>query len=230
MSKFIRSVRNYLNRLKPDPYDGLSTKERFESIYHSNDWKDEESVSGPGSNADQTEEVIRIVESVLQEYEITCLLDLPCGDFGWMKSVNFGDCTYIGADIVSELIQANRSRYGELQNVSFAELDLLTSDLPKVDLILVRDCLVHLSEQQIHQAIRNIQRSGIPYLLTTTFVGPRTNYDIKTGDWRPINLELSPHNWPPPIALFNEHCTEDDGVYSDKSLGLWAVDQIPNYE
>jgi hypothetical protein len=39
------------------------------------------------------------------------LLDIPCGDFNWMKLLNLG-VDYIGADIVGELIAENRRRFG----------------------------------------------------------------------------------------------------------------------
>ena len=41
-------------------------------------------------------------------------------------------------------------------------------------------------------------RSGIPYLLTTTFPGAAANEEIVTGDWRVLNLEAPPFGLPPP--------------------------------
>jgi len=29
------------------------------------------------------------------------------------------------------------------------------------------------------------------------------------------------------LRLLNENCTEGDGAFGDKSLGLWRVDDIP---
>jgi hypothetical protein len=48
-----------------------------------------------------------------------------------------------------------------------------------------------------------------------------------TGDWRPINLERAPFNWPAPVELIVEECTESGGVFADKSLGLWRIDALP---
>lgn len=211
---------------RKDPYKGLSVHDRFTKIYKENHWESEESISGPGSASDQTTEVKNIISKVIREYGISSMLDLPCGDFGWMKDTDLQGCLYIGGDIVEELVTSNRRSYGS-DRVEFRILDLISDPLPETDLILVRDCLVHLSEKQIGEALENIRKSGIKYLLTTTFTSDRANYDIHAGDWRPVNLLKPPFLFPQPLAVFNENCTENGGKYSDKSLALWSTDQIP---
>ena len=79
----------------------------------------------------------------------------------------------------------------------------------------------------ISSAIKNIKQSKITYLLTTTFPNCELNEDITTGDWRLLNLEKQPFNFPPPLRLINEQCSEGGGLYKDKSLGLWKVQDIP---
>ncbi len=105
----------------------------------------------------------------------------------------------------------------------FMVLDLTADALPPADLLLCRDCLVHLSHADIRRALENIARSRITCLLTTTFPGGATNEDIVTGDWRPLDLERPPFSFPPPLRLLEEGCTESDGRFADKSLGLWRV-------
>jgi hypothetical protein len=63
-------------------------------------------------------------------------------------------------------------------------------------------------------------------LLTTTFTEHPQNQDILTGQWREINLELEPFSLPKPLLPVNEECTEADGKYADKSLGLWRISEI----
>jgi hypothetical protein len=98
--------------------------------------------------------------------------------------------------------------------------------LPEADLLLCRDCLVHLSFADIGRALSNVLRSGLPYLLTTTFPECEVNEDIVTGDWRPLNLELEPFGFPPPSELLNERCSEAGGLFADKSLGLWQLAEL----
>ena len=106
------------------------------------------------------------------------------------------------------------------------KIDLIKDALPDADILHCRDCLVHLSYSDILEAIKNIKRSNISYLLTTTFSECEMNQDIVTGDWRIINLEKAPFNFPTPLKLINEKCTEGDGTYADKCLGLWKISDL----
>ena len=74
----------------------------------------------------------------------------------------------------------------------------------------------------------NLKRSNITYLLTTSFPGLNINQELK-AIWRPINLELAPYNFPKPIEVINEGCTEDEGKYVDKSLILWKISELPEF-
>ncbi len=200
-------------------------KKEFDKIYHDNYWDDKESVSGQGSNLAQTEEVRKALPKLIKDYKIKSMLDIPCGDFYWMSKVNLNLDKYIGADLVKELIDETQEKYGD-SKTEFRVLDLTKDKLPKVDLILVRDCLVHLSYEHIAGAIKQMKESGSKYLLATTFPDREINYDIVPGFWRPINLEIAPFNFPQPLELINEKCTQNNMKYTDKSLGLWKISDI----
>jgi hypothetical protein len=140
-----------------------------------------------------------------------------------MRSVDLSGVNYIGLDIVKELVDRNRTY--ESDHITFRHANLLADRLPRADLILCRDCLVHFCYSDIWRALRNICRSGSAYLLTTTFP-TRCNHDIWTGDWRPLNFEAEPFNFPQPLELIVEGCTELEGEFADKSLGLWRIDDL----
>ena len=197
--------------------------EVFTQIYRSNRWRDSESVSGPGSNLQQTEKLRHKIPILIRSLEVESVLDIPCGDFHWMSKTELA-VNYTGADIVEELIQKNRDIHGD-DRVSFCVLDLVSSPLPRADLVFCRDCLVHLSYNNIFSAIANIKRSGAKYLVTTTFPAVQSNYNIVTGDWRPVNLERAPFNFPRPESLINEECPV--AGYTDKSLGVWLTETLP---
>jgi hypothetical protein len=76
---------------------------------------------------------------------------------------------------------------------------------------------VHLSNQQVLQALRNIKKSGSKYLLTTLHAETKINRDIGPGDWRPLNLMREPFNLGEPLFIFNE------GFEKDKSLAMWNI-------
>lgn len=203
----------------------ISTEDVFTEIYESNTWRGKDSVSGTGSDVYQTKIIDSELPALFNVLNISTMLDIPCGDFHWMKSVNMNSIYYIGADIVKELIQKNSEMYAR-DGVRFLYLNLIKDKLPKVDLVFCRDCLVHFSFSDAFLALENVCKSQSEYFLTTTFTGARDNHDIETGNWDPRNLELAPFWLPKPLEIINEGCTEVDGVYVDKALGLWRIADI----
>ena len=208
------------------PWIMKSTNQIFEDIYRTNKWGNNDSVSGPGSTLHQTKAVRSHIPSLIRELNCTSLLDIPCGDFFWMATLEL-DIEYIGGDIVSELVIENQKKYGA-GNRKFIHLDLIRNKLPKSDLILCRDCLVHLSYKDIIHALKNIKDSGSTYLLSTTFDERLRNENIPTGSWRPINLQLPPFNLPKPLMLIDEE-HPDIINQKDKKLGLWKIDTLPEF-
>jgi hypothetical protein len=139
-----------------------------------------------------------------------------------MKSIVSHVDRYTGLDIVEPLIRENVRRYGGA-TTEFRPADLVRDPLPAADMILCRDCLVHLPFRDIRSVIANFKASGSRYLLVTTFSDRDRNFDVPVGDWRPLNLMRPPFDFPPPVELIREDCTEYDGRYADKSLGLWRL-------
>ncbi len=143
-----------------------------------------------------------------------------------MREVDLGNIFYTGVDIVAELIRENTAKYSD-KNRRFLSADIVNDVLARADVALCRDCFVHLSNKDIVRAVRNFKKSQSSYLLTTTFFHVKTNEDLVSGrGWRPVNLNMQPFNFPPPLRLIVEECTEFDGVYFDKSLALWKLSDI----
>jgi hypothetical protein len=201
-------------------------QEKFSLIYSGNIFGGKKSVSGTGSDLRQTQEVRRVLPALLDEFDIQTMLDAPCGDLFWMKTMQLGVKQYIGADIVEDLIKKNSHEFGS-DIRKFLCLNLTQDKLPSVDLIFCRDCLVHLNFADVRKVLNNFKRSGSRYLLTTTFAGRDANRDLIGRDiWRTLNLQVAPFNLPEPLRLINEKCTEGNGAYADKSLGLWRLSDI----
>lgn len=199
-------------------------KETFTFIHDTNFWSGTDSVSGGGSDLHHTQILIQELTDLFKEKGFQTVLDIPCGDFVWMQYVDLKNVKYTGGDIVDELIANNISKFGDRSSIKFKVLDLLTDKLPDADVLINRDCLVHLSYQDVFKALRNIQASGCSYLLTTTFPNHEENIDITTGDWRVLNLEKAPFNFPKPILLIHEGFKHAD--FGDKSLGLWRISDL----
>lgn len=195
------------------------SKEIFTKIYEENLWSSSESKSGPGSEMKNTEVIRRELPVLFKKFEIKSMLDIPCGDFNWMSTINLDNIKYIGADIVDSLINNNTRRYRKME---FKVLDIINDDLPKVDLVFVRDCLGHLSNENVLKALDNIAKSGSKYLLATSFTKWDKNPDIIDGGWKCINLMIPPFSLTP-IYLINEDCQEGYPHYNDKCMVLFKL-------
>lgn len=193
----------------------------FAEHFNRNGWNCSESVSGEGSTLAQTEAIRLALPSLVSDLNVGSLLDIPCGDFNWMRLLDI-PVRYTGADIVPELVASNSVFASERR--TFVQLDISRDSLPRVDLVLCRDCLVHFSYADIFRTFDNLKRSGSKYLLTTTHVAA-TNRDIVTGEWRPVNLQRPPFCLTNPLELIDEHCVNP--AAPDKHLGLWHVSELP---
>ena len=203
--------------------DQVPISDVFNRVYATNYWGNAESRSGNGSDLKQTQIIRDEIPKLIRELGIRIMLDIPCGDFFWMQECDLGVESFIGADIVPSLIRELNARHRNAHR-RFEVLDLTEDALPKVDLVLCRDMLVHLSSSDIRRAVVNLKRSGSSYLLATTFTDRDHNLDIATsGDWRPLNLQIAPISFPKPLRLINEGCTEYHNQFMDKSLGLWRL-------
>lgn len=214
------------NKLKKIFSSKSTLKDKFSKIYSNNIFGGKDSRSGEGSNLEQTREIRAQLPKLLRELAVKSFMDAPCGDLFWIKEIDLGVERYFGIDIVESLIDSNTKHFGS-DSRKFICTNLVDGDLPKVDLIFCRDCLVHLNYSDIKNVISNFKRSGAKYLLTTTFTDRSKNVDLIGRDiWRTLNLEIAPFNFPPPLKLINEYCTERDGKFADKHLGLWLLDDI----
>jgi SAM-dependent methyltransferase len=210
---FLRRVRQSLY-VRPRDMNAI-----FSDIYRNNWWGDTESVSGRGSTLARTETVRRELPALLKSVGAKSLLDAPCGDFNWMRYVDLTGIAYTGADVVPELIARNRQIAGGARK-KFAVLNIVRDPLPKVDVILCRDCFIHFSFKDIDAAIANFKRSDSIFLLATTHIKVSENTDIQTGGWRSVNLQLPPFNFPPPKRLIMEDAE------LGKCLGLWKLEEL----
>lgn len=209
---------------------GRDLADRFNYIHDVNLWGNQESISGPGSTLEETLVLRDNLPVLLKELGAKSMLDIPCGDYSWMSRIpweNFDGFQYIGADIVPALTEQNKQRWrghSEVFGHQWMTLDLTKDPLPDVDVVFVRDCLVHLSYENIELALNNIWRSKAKWLCTTWFRFTETNKDIQDGDWRPLNLMAPPFDLPHPDSYIVEKCMEAKGRYKDdKCIGVWRV-------
>lgn len=194
----------------------------FNQIYGDNVWGSSESRSGTGSHIGTTVKVRKTLPVLWEKHNIKTFLDVPCGDYNWMKEVDKKNIVYIGGDIVPEIIDRNNQNYRS-ENIVFAIMDITADNLPKVDMIFCKDCLQHLSYDSVFRALRSFKKSGSKYLLTTSYPKTWYNWDICNGDYRPLNLRKKPFKLPKPIYKIHEISKE---IEPDKCLYLWELEKI----
>jgi hypothetical protein len=190
----------------------------FAAIYRTNAWCSSGSRSGPGSDGPGVSGLCELVA----RYSIASLVDVPCGDLAWLASLDLASISYTGIDIVPEIVEENIRRFNG-SRMRFLVGDLTVDPIPQADLVLCRDGMVHMSNDMVVKALRNIARSDGHYLLCTTFPATHVNYDIRTGRWRPLNLRRAPFHLPPPLVEIDD---SDFFPLVGKTLALWSIEQL----
>ena len=190
----------------------------FSYIYSNKLWvesEDQTSLSGSGSTASATGDLISQLSDFLKQHQCKRLLDVGCGDFNWMQGVP-GDFDYVGIDIVPEVIASNNEKFGNARR-KFICANAAESSLNfGADVVICREVLFHLSFATGRRLLRNMQNSGAKYILLTNDSSIWFNSDIKDGDFRRINLRKAPYSLPIPETIM-----VDDKVSSGRQLAVW---------
>jgi hypothetical protein len=179
-----------------------------------------ETLCGAGSTLENTTSVRGWIPFLFRQLGERSLLDAPCGDFNWMARTNLSGIDYSGVDYDGEHL-AKASTTVSVPD-AFApntkrllHLDIVNDGLPKADVVLCREFLQHLPNDQVRKVIKNIADSGAKWLLATSH-NAMVNSDIAAaGMFRPLNLMAEPFCFP---------CCRSsvgDQLGTGRILGLW---------
>ena len=148
---------------------GNKMENLYEHIYVNNIWgRNTESKSGPGSALSYTTNIRQEIGHLLSKADIKTFFDAPCGDFNWMKAVEFPKSVrYIGGDISPSLIADVTESYANDQR-SFMVFNITTDVFPKADVWFCRHCFFHLPYKAILSALSLFATSEIPLLFAST--------------------------------------------------------------
>ena len=197
----------------------------FESHAASNHWRNRESVSGDGSTLDYTYNLRHELAKFLAHFRVVSMFDAPCGDFNWMRVVEFPlGFQYTGGDIVASLVDANRARY-EAPSRHFERFDITSDPFPDADLWFCRDCLFHLPSEKALAALRAFARSRIGYVMTTTHLNV-TNFDnreVEAGGFRMLDLYKPPYSLPREVLF---RIADYVHPYPARELCVWSRAQV----
>jgi SAM-dependent methyltransferase len=202
----------------------IGTDNIFAQIYEQNLWGCEESVSGAGSTIAATLNIRKEIPQIINRFGVKSILDAPCGDYNWFRLIGREKgLSYVGGDIVEALVTHNQEKFGN-DHTRFLCLDIRHDELPNADLWICRDCLGHLSDNDVFKVIRNFHNSDAKYFLASTCVKCKKNLDIPTGSGRDLYLELPPFSFCKPILYINDYSFEGKQL----ALALWERRQLVN--
>lgn len=204
-----------------------NNKEIFTNYWLNNYWGNAESKSGDGSTLRYTEHIRKWIPVLIKNLGVISILDAPCGDFNWFKEVKLEEgIKYIGGDIVDELVKELRGNYRE-ETRRFIVLDVVSDELPDVDMWICRDLVFHLPSSDVFKLLRNFINSNIKYLLITSHGTKNiSNKEILIGGFRLTNLLDSPFSLPEPDARIKDYI---EG-YHERYLFLYSRDKLIAWE
>jgi len=167
----------------------MSRADAFDAVYRKHLWdKDTHggAPSGEGSYGAFAEDFLRLVQEVIKANKIESILDLGCGDFNIGSQVSSLVTTYTAADISEVIIARNKTRFSHLRNVTFCQIDACNDQLPVHDLVIIRQVLQHLANDEVESVLRNVERSGNRLVLVV-------EGGVSGPDARAYNIDLGTH-------------------------------------
>jgi 2-polyprenyl-3-methyl-5-hydroxy-6-metoxy-1,4-benzoquinol methylase len=165
----------------------------FNRIYAEGTWGKDiagKGTSGSGSTLEITQEYRAYIEEFIKKHAIESVIDAGSGDWSFSAAIDWGDASYLGIDIASDVIEAVRKNH-EKGKIKFQVGDI-TEDLPAADLLISKDVLQHLSNQLIRKFIKNNLRNGKYKWAILTNNRASENQDISAGGYRGIDLAAPP--------------------------------------
>ena len=171
-------------------WENKSNQEIFEEIYRDKIWgKSPNSAdvffSGGGSHgADVVSSYVKSVKKFLSSLKNKpVIVDIGCGDFNIGKNFLTMAKKYVGCDVVPSLIDFNKKTHRH-KNLSFIHLDAVRDELPKGEVVIIRQVLQHLSNAQVQSVLKKIILN-YDYLILTEHLPKKENFvanvDIPVG-------------------------------------------------
>ena len=130
-------------------------------------------VSGLGSSIETQGPLLAFLPRWLAKNGIRSMVEASSGHWasGWQRYVRWPRIDYVGADVLQSIVDANsrllqgNANFG-LASAHFERVNMVTTALPKADLLLSKDTIIHFSNARIQSLLR----------LSVTVCPPRFKY------------------------------------------------------
>lgn len=151
--------------------------------------------SGPGSDSFYTTDYRSLLSKFIRLNNISSVVDIGCGDWQFSRFIDFAQASYVGFDVVDDVVNKNHARYSA-NNVSFKVIPPSLEDVPSADLLIMKDVLQHLSDKSICSFRDLVFPKFRHCLLTNSFrkIDTAQNTDIVEGGFRCLDLTNPPYN------------------------------------
>lgn len=167
----------------------------FQKYYDGSDpqWGDS---SGPGSDPFYTIDYRSLVSKFIRLNVINSVVDVGCGDWQFSRFIDFAGAGYVGFDVVESIVHRNTAQYATTM-VEFRVMPADLADVPQGDLLIMKDVLQHLSNENIHLFHKLVFPKFKHCLLTNSFrkIETSQNTDVQAGDFRCIDLTKPPFDF-----------------------------------
>lgn len=164
----------------------------FDAVYRDNRWG---FGSGHGSLPNVTSAYREFLEGFIRDHGVRKVLDYGCGDWQFSRLIDWQGASYLGVDVVADLVADNARRFGR-DNVAFRVAPNDPADLPVADLLVAKDVLQHLPNADVSGFLSNAA-PRYPLALIINDAADRgsahmLNTDVKIGGWRPLDITRAP--------------------------------------
>lgn len=223
-----------LSQLLPkSSFSRYHRRKTFQIVYRNKMWgTDGKSrfFSGVGSHGEAAAAYVDIIAPIISTHlndfgNQATIVDVGCGDFsiGFRLLQRLPPISYFGCDVVPEIIEYNRQKYGS-SRVRFQPLDVVCEDLPDGHICLVRQVFQHLSNRDIACVLPKLRKFRYVYVTEgqplvragkpnpDKPVNAEVRFDWRTGYGRGVELDQPPWN------LFVEEVFRVPGPMHDKEV------------
>jgi len=146
----------------------IDSKKYWENRYHTG------GDSGRGSYGDFKKFKTRIINQILDEYNINEVYDLGCGDGSQIEHINIHNMKYVGFDVSETAINICKKKY---PNLIFDNI-LNIKNYNPVQLTMSNDVIYHLIEDSVYDIyMENLLNKTNKYVLIFS-----TNFNQKYGN------------------------------------------------
>lgn len=164
-----------------------SAEEAFTDIYKNKVWG---GTSGGGSTLETTELYRAFLQKFFAVYNIHSVVDAGCGDWEFSQAMDWSGITYRGYDVVESVIANNQASFSS-PTIQFFQGDITALDLPQADLLICKDVLQHLPNEDIFDLLTQFPK--FKYCLITNDIDHfEYNAQIERGGYRPLDLTCAP--------------------------------------